>query len=146
LELVEQLLIKWGYAHSEAKVYATLLLEGRPLTISDIAKRTGLSRSSVSVSLNRLAEDYMVVVSKKGRTKMFKAQPAFLQSFLKQPRELLERKIIPLEEIVSEMLKRGEGFKHMQRVLEDIRTLKYMLQKILEIEKGLERSTIKSIH
>ena len=71
---------------------------------------------------------YIAIVGKKGRTKMFMAQPAFLDNFLRQPKELLEKRIIPLEKILKVMLKERSSTDHLRSMLTNIETLKCILQ------------------
>jgi len=137
-EIVEKLLLRWGYSSTDGRVYATLLAEGRPMTISEISEELGLSRSSISISLSRLSRDYLVTYRRLGRTKYFSAVPAFLESFMKQPRTMLERGIMPLEEIVESMISSTddpERKRHLQDLLQDLENLECVLKKIIEVEE-----------
>ncbi len=131
-ELVEKLMTRWHYTHADAKVYAALLLSEKPLTIDAIVGRTGLSRSSVSISLSKLAKDYLVSYTKRGKTKLFKAIPGFLEIFVRQPHEHLENEVKPLRRI-AEALAREKGKLHY--VAEDLRRLEALLEEVVEISK-----------
>ncbi|WP_456366536.1 GbsR/MarR family transcriptional regulator [Thermococcus sp.] len=137
-EIVEKLLLRWGYSSTDGRVYATLLAEGRPMTISEISDELGLSRSAISISLSRLSRDYLVTYRRLGRTKYFSAVPAFLEGFMKQPRVMLEREIVPLEEIVESMVSSvndPERRKHLQGLLQNLKNLECVLRKIIEVEE-----------
>ena len=126
VETVAHLLSRWGYTHTDGKIYAYLLLSERPLTISELAEATRLSRSSVSVSLSRLTRDYLVTYRKEGKTKYFSAVPAFLEKFLRQPRDILEREVRPLKEIVKVLAEKAESEDARVRfegILDDLSTL-----------------------
>ncbi|WP_297510573.1 GbsR/MarR family transcriptional regulator [Thermococcus sp.] len=140
IELVERLLERWGYSRTEGKVYAVLLMKARPMTISELAKETGLSRSSISVALSALARHYLVTYRKEGKTKYFSAVPAFLEKFLQQPREILEREIRPMKEIVEGLMENaGEEEKAFyMALLEDLSTLECVLEKLIEYEESEE--------
>ncbi|WP_297499578.1 helix-turn-helix domain-containing protein [Thermococcus sp.] len=140
IELVERLLERWGYSRTEGKVYAVLLMKARPMTISELAKETGLSRSSISVALSSLVREYFATYRREGKTKYFSAVPAFLEKFLQQPRELLEREIRPMEEIVKGLIENaGEEEKILYRaLLEDLSTLECVLERLMEFEESEE--------
>jgi len=137
VEIVERLLTRWGYSHTDAKVYAYLLLSEEPLTINDLAELTNLSRSSISVSLSKLTRDYMVSVRKVGKTKYFSPIPAFLEKFLEQPREMLEKEVLPLEAIVEKLLEEAESEEYREKlfgILKDLKNLQCVLEEIIKIE------------
>ncbi|WP_048147802.1 helix-turn-helix domain-containing protein [Palaeococcus ferrophilus] len=138
VEIVTQLMSRWGYTHTDGKIYAYLLLSDRPLTISELAEKAGLSRSSVSVSLSRLARDYLVTYRKEGKTKYFSAVPAFLEKFLQQPKDILEREVRPLKEIVGHLAEssNSEGAKsRFDGILADLSVLECVLERIIELEE-----------
>ncbi|WP_457752022.1 GbsR/MarR family transcriptional regulator [Thermococcus sp.] len=137
VRLVEKLLMRWEYSHVEAKVYALLLLSDRPLTISELAKETGLSRSSISTSLGRLTREYLVEMRKEGRTKYFTARPLFLEKFLEQPKVILEREVLPLEDVLRRMLDETdseERRRKLEEIMKNLRFLEYALLRLIEIE------------
>ena len=137
MKLVEKLLTRWEYSHVDAKVYALLLLSDRPLTISELAEGTGLSRSSISTSLSRLTREYMVDVRKEGRTKYFTARPLFLEKFLEQPKIILEREVLPLEDVLRRMLDEAdseEKRRKLEDILKNLRFLEYALLRLIEVE------------
>ena len=131
-------MVRWGYTHTDGRIYGILAIAQNPMTIEELVEETGLSRSSVSTSLNRLSKDYFVTIRKKGRVKYFSAVPSFLEKFLKQPKELLEREIIPLEDIIKKLIKNSKdaGYKaKLQELMDDITNLECILNKIIEIER-----------
>ncbi|WP_297461477.1 ArsR family transcriptional regulator [Thermococcus sp.] len=138
VEIVAQLLSRWGYTHTDGRIYGHLLLSDRPLTISELAEATNLSRSSVSVSLSRLTRDYLVTYRKEGKTKYFSAVPAFLEKFLQQPRDILEREVRPLKDIVSQLAERTDSEEARARfedILKDLSVLECVLRRIIELEE-----------
>jgi len=136
IHTVAQLMGRWGYTHTDGKIYAHLLLKNRPVTINELAEETGLSRSSVSTSLSRLVRDYLVTYRKEGKTKYFSAVPAFLEKFLQQPKEMLEREVLPLEEIVKALMEGSpEGREHFMAILDDLQRLECVLRRVIELEE-----------
>ncbi|MCD6209173.1 MAG: GbsR/MarR family transcriptional regulator [Thermoprotei archaeon] len=129
IELVEKMLVRWDYTHTDGRVYAVLLLSEKPLTIDEIASRIGLSRSAVSASLSKLSRDYLVTYTKRGKTKIFKALPNFLILFIRQPHEHLEKEVKPLRKIVEKLSSRNQSFHY---ILKDLKRLEELLEKILE--------------
>lgn len=138
VEIVAQLLGRWGYTHTDGKIYAHLLLSDRPLTISELAEATRLSRSSVSVSLSRLTRDYLVTYRKEGKTKYFSAVPAFLEKFLQQPKDILEREVRPLKEVVKRLAEKADSEEAKMRfdsIIKDLSVLECVLERIIELEE-----------
>ena len=137
LEIVERIMVRWGYTATDGKVYALLLLSNRPMTITELAKETGLSRSSISVSLNRLVREYFVTCRREGKTKYFTAVPAFLEKFLRQPKEILEREVRPLEEIVKSMIEKSDDDMkpRLEAILDDLKKLECVLELIIRVEE-----------
>lgn len=138
IEIVEKLMIRWGYTHTDGKIYALLLLSDKPLTIDELSKMTGLSRSSVSTSLSRLSRDYLVNVRKEGRTKLFSPIPAFLEKFLKQPREILEKEVRPFKKLVEDLIDQAQSPERqakLEEILADLNALECILSKIIKMEE-----------
>jgi len=137
IELVERIMVRWGYTATDGKVYAILLLSDRPMTIAELAKETGLSRSSISVALSRLVREYFVVCRREGRTKYFTAAPAFLKEFLRQPKEVLEREVRPLEKIVESMIEKSDDKmrSRLEAILDDLKKLECVLERIIHLEE-----------
>ena len=136
IHTVTQLMSRWGYSHTDGKVYAHLLLRDKPATIAELAEETRLSRSSISTSLSRLVRDYLVTYRKEGKTKYFSAVPAFLERFLQQPRDILEREVLPLQGIVKNLMEESEGETgHFKAILEDLQRLECVLRRIIELEE-----------
>ena len=138
IDLVERIMVRWGYTHTDGRIYGILAIAERPMTIDELAEETSLSRSSVSTSLSKLSKDYFVTVKKKGRVKYFSAMPSFLEKFLEQPRELLDKEIIPLKEITEKLVKKAETDGHrskLEELLHDLSTLECVLNKIIEMEE-----------
>jgi DNA-binding transcriptional regulator GbsR (MarR family) len=137
IEIVERMLARWGYGSTEARVYAVLLFHGEPMTISELAEETGLSRSSISITLSKLTREYFVTCKRRGRVKYFTAVPIFLEKFLKIPKDTLEREIEPLKAIVERLV--DEADESRKRQLEEIKkeldVLECMLRKIIELEE-----------
>lgn len=134
VEIVGAFLKRWGYDGTDGRVYGMLLLMDRPVTIAELSRELGLSRSAVSTSLKRLSRDYLVRYQKKGRVKYFSAVPAFLEKFLQQPREILEREVLPLEEIVERFME-SPGGEHFGPVMEDLKGLECVLKRVIELEE-----------
>ncbi|WP_297438072.1 GbsR/MarR family transcriptional regulator [Thermococcus sp.] len=121
---VEHILSRWGYTLSEGRVYAVLLLNKEPMSISAIKDATGLSRSTVSTALSKLSRDYLVVARVEGRNKLFSALPGFFNIFMRQPREMLEREVRPAIRLLKDSGANGE-------VLEEFKRLECALEEIL---------------
>ena len=91
----------------------------------------------MSVSLSRLTRDYLVTYRKEGKTKYFSAVPAFLEKFLQQPKDILEREVRPLKEVVGSLMENSEGEERVrfESILSDLSTLECVLERIIELEE-----------
>ena len=138
MDLIERIMVRWGYTHTDGRIYGILGISDRPMTIDEIAEETGLSRSSVSTSLNRLLKDYMITVKKKGRVKYFSIIPSFLEKFLEQPRELLEKEVLPLMQITEKLSAKPENEEYrmkLEELLKNLESLKCVLNRIIMMEE-----------
>ncbi|AEC52423.1 hypothetical protein PNA2_1508 [Pyrococcus sp. NA2] len=147
IELVERIMERWGYDRTVGRIYGILLLSNKPLTISELASITGLSRSSVSIALSKLSRDYLVTYTKEKKTKYFSAVPAFLEKFLQQPKDILEREIKPLKEVITRLAEKSQENERtrFEAILADLLTLECVLKKIIELEE-VESECLKKRH
>ncbi len=142
VELIERLMVRWGYKQIEGKIYGLLLVSRDPLTIADLVRLTGMSRTSISVSLSKLERDYLVTYTKNGRTKLFSPIPAFVDKFMEQPKILLEREIRPASELLSSIIEKAgdQGYRSkLRRIKESLDELGSLLEEIISFEADLRR-------
>ena len=138
LDIIKRIFSRWGFSIREGIIYGILLLSPRSLTIREIIEITGMSRSSISTSLNILMREYMVDVRRKGKTKLFSPIPSFYEKFMEQPSELLEKEVIPLKKRIGEILKKVDDEEYRNKlinIIENLDSLENMLVNIMEIEK-----------
>ena len=141
LDIIKRILGRWGFSIREGIIYGILLLSFRPLTIRDLIEITGMSRSSISTSLNILKREYMVDVRREGKTKLFSPIPSFYEKFMEQPSELLEKEVLPLERRIRKILEKvgDKEYKNkLTSIIENLDSLESMLRNIMEIEKKIE--------
>jgi len=139
IELVEKIMVRWGYTNTEGRIYGILLMSESPLTIKDLLNLTDLSRTSISTSLKRLVREDVVNVRKEKRVKYFSPNPIFTEKFMEQPREMLTKEVEPLVKITDELFtgKSPEYFKNkMIEIKKDLETLKNLLETIIKIEEN----------
>ncbi len=138
IELVERIMIRWGYNSTEGKIYGILLLSERPLTIKDILELTNLSRTSISTSLKRLVGDDLVTVRREKKVKYFSPNPIFREKFMEQPKELLNKEIIPIVGIIEELSKNAHSEEYRKKLMDikrNLEDLENLLKVIIKIEK-----------
>lgn len=88
--------------------------------------------------LGRLERDYLVTVRKDGKTKLFSPVPAFLEKFLLQPKEILEKDVEPLEKLIGIILDDTKSEEHrakLREVLSGLKALECILRRIIEMEE-----------
>ena len=137
IELVERIMVRWGYTNTEGRIYGILLISENPLTIKDFLKLTDLSRTSISTSLKRLVRDDIVNVGREKRIKYFSPNPIFTKKFLEQPEDLLYKEVIPLLKILDELSAKasGESKEKLERLKEDLKNLENILSLFVKIEE-----------
>ena len=144
VELVEKIMVRWGYTNTEGRIYGILLLSEKPLTIVDLLKLTDLSRTSISTSLKRLVGDDLVNVKREKRIKYFSPNPMFTEKFMKQPRELLNKEIIPLVKILEELSAKAKSEEYKEKLMrmeEDLKNLESLLKIFIKIEEEKKLKT-----
>lgn len=88
--------------------------------------------------LGRLERDYLVTVRKDGKTKLFSPVPAFLEKFLLQPKEILEKDVEPLEKLIGIILDDTKSEEHrakLREVLSGLKALECIIRRIIEMEE-----------
>ena len=139
IELVERIMVRWGYTNTEGRIYGILLISEKPLTIKDLLKLTDLSRTSISTSLKRLARDELVNVKREKKIKYFTPNTLFTDKFMKQPKDLLNKEIVPLLTIVNELSKNASSEEYREKLLklqEDLKNLEILLNTIIRLEEN----------
>lgn len=123
--LLEQYLQNIGLDDKEAKVYLAGLQTG-PATIVELAKVSGIKRSTVYEVVEDLKEKSLVNVSQQGKRRIFSVQePENLLLFLEQKNNVL-RQILPDLEAIKNISARKpairifEGVSGLQQIYEDI--------------------------
>ena len=61
---LKDVMIHWGFGHTEASIYALLALSSRPMTAKEIAKKIGRSYSLVVNEINKLIRNGLVIRNK----------------------------------------------------------------------------------
>ncbi len=123
--LLEQYLQNIGLDDKEAKVYLAGLQTG-PATIVELAKASGIKRSTVYEVIEDLREKSLVTVSQQGKRRIFSVQePENLLLFLEQKNNVL-RQILPDLEAIKNVSARKpairifEGISGLQQIYEDM--------------------------
>ena len=143
IELVERIMIRWGYNSTEGRIYGILLLSEKPLTIKDILEMTNLSRTSISTSLKRLVGDELVTVRREKKVKYFSPNPIFREKFMEQPKELLNKEIIPIVDIIEELSQNAHSEEYKKKLINIKRNLED-LENLLHIIIKIEKENIKT--
>lgn len=101
LEDVGKILNRIGLKDPEIKVYLTCLENKQGLFVSEIAKKTGIKRSTVNLIIDRLTERNFITYHLDGSRKLFSAEPP--ESLLFHLEDSLSdlRGLIPLLRITS---------------------------------------------
>jgi len=126
---LEKILESMGYPPAAARVYVFLMVSGTPMSISELARRTGLGKSTVATSLKLLEHDGLVYSYKKGRAKIYRARSA-LNKVLFFPTRILKEYIEPLESLLEPY---AEGDERIKTLLEEIEEFKKITSEIIKV-------------
>lgn len=136
--MYERVLQKAGLSDKQAKVYLSCLEIGYAKA-PDIAKKSGIKRSTTYAILDELIRDGLVNYSQKGKIKLFKAQdPQTIIEILNERQQAVKNILPDLENIFSThhlkpKIQFFEGKEGVKRIFED--TLKCKYKKIYQIVK-----------
>ncbi len=128
---VEKILESFGYPPASARIYANLLFAGKSMTITELAKETGLGKSTVSTALRLLEHDGLVYYTKLGKKKFYKARSAFRRLLL-FPNRILKEYVVPLRKLLEA---NPEG---REEILRDIEEFERVARKIIEFLESAE--------
>jgi len=128
---VKLLLIQLGFTENEAKIYLGLVETG-PITVAEIAKKTGLHRPAVYKTLPALQTRGLVTLTKKGARAFYVAEPPEKLETLLNETQIAFYNLIPELKAVYEsqekrpIVKFVEGKDGIAFVFDDlVKTLKH---------------------
>lgn len=130
-DMFGSMLERMGIKGMGGKIYANLITSLRPLTMKELAKRTGYSLSSLSTNLNALVRLRLVTKAKKGGVYVYHAVKRTVQLYREQMRLLVESELVPLQTRLADAM-RSE---HNPKIK---RELSMMLEEITELRDYLE--------
>ena len=128
---VEKMLESFGYPPASARIYAHLLFARKPMTITELARETGLGKSTVSTALRLLEHDGLVYYTKLGKKKLYRARSAF-HKLLLFPNRILKEYVVPLRKLLEA---NPEG---REEILRDIEEFERITRKIIEFLENAE--------
>lgn len=114
-----------GLSESETNIYTTLLKYGE-LTVAEISQNSGLHRTNIYDSLEKLKEKGLISSLTKERKQYFRAaNPESLIGYISEKEELIKKIIPKLKEVQSKITEKVtveifKGEQGMKTVLKDI--------------------------
>ncbi|WP_297464805.1 helix-turn-helix domain-containing protein [Thermococcus sp.] len=123
---VEKILESFGYPPAPARIYAQLLFSEKPKTITELARETGLGKSTVSTALRLLEHDGLVYSTKMGKKKLYHARSAF-NRLLMFPERILKEYVVPLRKLLEQNPNENE------KILKDVREFEELAKAILKL-------------
>jgi len=103
---IAKLSARWGLGEAVGKVLAVLLLSNKPLSQGEISKLTGYSVGQISSNLSLLESLGLVIYSKEGRRKLYKAAGSLLDVLENFLERTLKNQLSPTVKFVKENLPR----------------------------------------
>jgi len=106
LPYIEKVVELLGYPPAAAKIYAYMLVRGGPVTVAELARATGLGRSTVAANIKLLEHDGLVYSVKRGRQRLYYLGSRLPQVLIRSAR-LLRDYMLQLLEAVERL--RGQS-------------------------------------
>ena len=103
---IAKLSARWGLGEAVGKVLAVLLLSNKPLSQGEISKLTGYSVGQISSNLSLLESLGLVIYSKEGRRKLYKAAGSLLDVLENFLERTLKHQLSPTVKFIKENLPR----------------------------------------
>jgi DNA-binding transcriptional regulator GbsR (MarR family) len=132
-EMFISFLERIGWKRVWDKIYAVLIMSSRPLTMKELAKRTGYSLSSLSTNLRVLLRLRVVTRVKRRGVYVYCAVRRMVEVYREHIRLIVETEVIPLQERIREALK-TETDKKIKRDLMRMFDEMTMLREYLEFQ------------
>ncbi len=122
----------WGFGEVCGVIFGILLLRREPMTIDEISKETGYSKSSVFQGLNTLLKNYLVEKKKRDRKYVYWAKKEFLRVMMSQLKSRAEKEIKSLREKIEEKLREVDGgYKgKLSALMEEIKQAEKYIQEV----------------
>jgi len=103
MDTIQQILTKYGFGKSTAKIYELLVKNGES-SVSDLIDKSELSRGGIYDALSSLQEKNLVKHRKKGRKALYKAENPDKLHYLKEEKENeVNRMNAQLESIIHQL-------------------------------------------
>lgn len=122
-----------GYSEMHGRILAALLVEGNPLSLQELAKKTGYSAPTISLSLDLLELLGMIKKIKKvGDRRLYIELKSSLLEGLKRAF------LIKIQKSISESLSQFELYKKKLKISKDkkvLRTLNILEKEIKKLDK-----------
>jgi len=131
---------KFGIKSMDADILAQLMIENRPLCVSDLGERLNYSISGVTSSLHRLMKSHLVIRERFGKKYFYRVDGHLLSALLHLVEEILRHDFQKLKaEIrdVSRIERCKEKLKElMERIEEAENQLKLMIKGLRYVEEA----------
>lgn len=125
LEILVKLLELFGLPLVAARILSVLLMEGRPLSLEELSRRTGYVKSHVSTALRYLEEKLLIErIYGKRRKLIIRLREGALRDLV---REHIERIKTSIHEVLEAIQRRGgpeEAVRELLRILEELESKK----------------------
>ncbi len=132
---------RWGLGEAVGRILAVLLLSDRPLSQGDIGRLTGYSAGQISTSLSLLEDLGLVIYSKEGRKKLYRAVGSILDVLERFLEGVLKNQLSPTIGFIKENLPHfSEGTRrNVEKLLQEYEKAKILLEMNLEHLKKWKR-------
>ncbi len=118
--LIKKLMKNIGLNDSSCMVYAVLSISEKPLSIREIAEKTGYSITMVYSSIKDLMENNLVERIKTGRKSLYSANINFIDVFEKRRKRLMEEYLLPLSNIDLNKYSRNPKIKEIKNYAKNV--------------------------
>ncbi|RLE62998.1 MAG: hypothetical protein DRJ38_08610 [Thermoprotei archaeon] len=134
---IAKLSARWGLGEAVGKVLAVLFLSNKPLSQGEISKLTGYSVGQISSSLSLLESLGLVIYSKEGRRKLYKAAGLLLDVLENFLERTLKNQLSPTVKFIRENLPRfnERTRENAEKLLQEYEKARILLEMNIEYLK-----------
>jgi DNA-binding transcriptional regulator GbsR (MarR family) len=120
ITLIKKLMKSLGLNESTCIVYAILTVSDKPMTVGEIARKTGYSIPMVYRCIKELAENNLIEKIKFKSTNVYSANINFIDVFEKRRERLMEEFLEPLSKIDIKKYPKNKRIKEIKDYAKEI--------------------------
>lgn len=130
---LHKLFIHLGLQDSCSAILKTLILSNKPLSVKDLIRLTGYSKSTISTCLSTLEHLDLINKTKINRYYIYGVTNNLIEYFIEKQRKFLTKTVIPLQNKIRHILQAEKLDDSLKMILENLYAQLSVLNKYLNL-------------